>query len=87
MHLCLGVPGSISSQPYKYLPSSCCDDINNRIHLSNDLSFTKCFTSIHPVVMVVVGPLLLLSSHFTVEKIEAQRGCPRSVTKSAFELE
>lgn len=63
-----------------YLPTSCgwCD----LIHLSSDLSFRKCFTSvlscdtspsIHPV-----GPLLLLSSHFAVENIEAQRGCPRS---------
>lgn len=86
VHLCLRVSGIIPPQQCRYLLVSCCDDLNNLIHLSSDLSFTKC-TSIlsidplSPAIYPVRGSSLLsLPSHFTVENIEALRGCPRSVS-------
>lgn len=94
VHLCLGVPGNISSLLYKYLPISCCDDINSLICLSIDLSFTKCFTSISlmcplPVIHPVVGGLF----YCYLPILELRRLRPRevtqghSLTESGFELE
>lgn len=79
VHLCLGVLGSISPN-YCYLPASCCDGISNLIcqaiyHLQSAL---HPFSHSSPPSLSGEGALLLPSSHFTVEAIEAQTGCPRS---------
>lgn len=97
VHLCLGVPGNISSLLCKYLPTSCCDDINSLIRVSIDLSFTKCFASISlmcpPTPRLVIHPVVGGLFYCYLPILQLRRLRPRevtqghSLTESGFELE
>lgn len=97
VHLCLGVPGNISSLLYKYLPISYCEDINSFIRLSIDLyhlqnalhPFLSCAPPPRPVIHPVVGGLFYCYRPI----LQLRRLRPRevtqghSLTESGFELE
>lgn len=56
MHLCLGLSGSIFTQPYSYLLISWSDGINNFIHLSSHLLLYYKVLYIHSLMSPLLTP-------------------------------